>query len=72
LEAAFIKNKLAEKNINVSVGLAKSTLYYMSKHQLTAVVRASIHYYNTEEEIDIFGEALVAICTRAVPVFLSA
>jgi cysteine desulfurase / selenocysteine lyase len=62
LETTFIKNKLAEKNINVSVGLAKSTLYYMSKHQLTAVVRASVHYYNTEEEIDLFCAALVAIC----------
>jgi selenocysteine lyase/cysteine desulfurase len=65
LDPTLIKNKLAEKNINVSVGLAKSTLYYMSKHNLTAVVRASIHYYNTEEEIGIFCDALIALCEDA-------
>jgi len=47
-----IKTKLAAKNINVSVAMAKSTLYYMDKNQLTSVVRASVHYYNTQEEID--------------------
>ncbi|TWJ00695.1 selenocysteine lyase/cysteine desulfurase [Mucilaginibacter frigoritolerans] len=50
-EAVAIKNKLAEKQINVSVGLAQSTLIYMDKYHLTSVVRASVHYYNTEEEI---------------------
>jgi selenocysteine lyase/cysteine desulfurase len=51
IDSALIKNKLAAKHINVSVGQAKSTLYFMSKNGLTTIVRASIHYYNTEEEI---------------------
>ncbi|WP_259069364.1 aminotransferase class V-fold PLP-dependent enzyme [Mucilaginibacter sp. X4EP1] len=50
-EAPAIKAKLAEKQINVSVGQAHSTLIFMNKHHLTSVVRASVHYYNTEEEI---------------------
>jgi len=53
-----VKNLLAEKNINVSVGKAISTLFYMNKNHLSSTVRASVHYYNTEEEVDILCEAL--------------
>jgi cysteine desulfurase/selenocysteine lyase len=58
MESSLVKNRLAEKKINVSVGLAKSTLFYMSKNHLSSVVRASVHYYNTEEEITIICDAL--------------
>ncbi len=58
IESAVVKAELSKKNINVSVGLAKSTLYYMSKNQLTTVVRASVHYYNTDDEINIFSNVL--------------
>jgi cysteine desulfurase/selenocysteine lyase len=51
MDSSVIKSQLAEKQINVSVGQAKSTLIYMNKNQLSSVVRASVHYYNTEEEI---------------------
>jgi cysteine desulfurase / selenocysteine lyase len=51
MESELVKTRLGEKKINVSVGLAKSTLFYMSKNHLASVVRASVHYYNTEEEI---------------------
>ncbi|GAB3931201.1 aminotransferase class V-fold PLP-dependent enzyme [Mucilaginibacter myungsuensis] len=53
VESTAVKAKLTEKHINVSVGLPMSTPYYMSKHQLSSVVRASVHYYNTEEEVAI-------------------
>jgi selenocysteine lyase/cysteine desulfurase len=61
VESAVVKAKLAEKNISVSVGLAKSTLYYMSKNHLTSIIRASVHYYNTEEEITALCNAIMAI-----------
>jgi cysteine desulfurase/selenocysteine lyase len=51
MDSALVKTKLAEKQINVSIGQAKSTLFYMNKNHLTSIVRASVHYYNTEEEI---------------------
>jgi selenocysteine lyase/cysteine desulfurase len=51
--AADIRAKLAAKNINVHIGFAKSTLYYMNRKGLDGIVRASIHYYNTEEEIEL-------------------
>jgi len=56
-----IKARLSEKNINVSVGLAKSTLIYMNKNDLVDVVRASVHYYNTIDEINIFCKELTAL-----------
>jgi cysteine desulfurase/selenocysteine lyase len=61
MDNASVKAMLAEKrHINVSVGLAKSTMFYMNKNHLSTVVRASIHYYNTEEEIRVMCEALSA------------
>ncbi len=61
MDSTTVKNKMAEKRINVSVGKAKSTLIYMNRHQLSTVVRASIHYYNTEEEIDTMCRVLINI-----------
>jgi len=61
IESATIKNLLAEKQINVSVGKAISTLLYMNKNHLSSIVRASVHYYNTEQEIDILCDELKTI-----------
>jgi cysteine desulfurase/selenocysteine lyase len=61
MDSALVKTKLAEKHIHVSVALAKSTLFYMEKHQLTSIVRASVHYYNTEEEIKTMTAALTGL-----------
>lgn len=57
-DSATVKARLAEKKINVSVGAARSTLLYMNNRHLTSTVRASIHYYNTEEEIKIMCNVL--------------
>jgi cysteine desulfurase/selenocysteine lyase len=61
IDSAHIKSKLAEQRINVSIGKAISTLIYMNKNNLVSIVRASVHYYNTEEEIEILCEALKAM-----------
>jgi cysteine desulfurase/selenocysteine lyase len=58
IDSAFVKSELAAKQINVSVGKAISTLIYMNKNHLNSVVRASVHYYNTEEEISTLCDAL--------------
>jgi cysteine desulfurase / selenocysteine lyase len=50
--AAEVKAKLAAQHINVSIGFAKSTLYYMNRKGLDVIIRASVHYYNTEAEIE--------------------
>jgi selenocysteine lyase/cysteine desulfurase len=59
--SSHVKAELAVKKIHVSVGLAKSTLIYMNRNSLSTVVRASVHYYNTEEEINGMCEALESI-----------
>ena len=61
LESQEVKRRLAENHINVSVGLAKSTLLLMNRNGLKSVVRASVHYYNTEGEIDKFCAILAEI-----------
>jgi selenocysteine lyase/cysteine desulfurase len=40
---------------------ASSTLIYMKKNHLSSIVRASVHYYNNEEEIGQLCEALVSM-----------
>ncbi|MEO3403920.1 aminotransferase class V-fold PLP-dependent enzyme [Mucilaginibacter sp. CAU 1740] len=64
LAAVDVKNKLAEKHINVSVAKAVSTLIYMNKNHLGDIVRASVHYYNTEEEIEVLCEVLRGLTTH--------
>lgn len=58
IPATEVRTKLAAKNINVHIGLAPSTLYYMNRKGLNGIVRASVHYYNTEEEIELVCKEL--------------
>ncbi|WP_428327821.1 aminotransferase class V-fold PLP-dependent enzyme [Mucilaginibacter sp.] len=61
IDSAAVKNKLGEKHINVSVGKAISTRIYMDKNHLSSIVRASVHYYNTEEELQQLCTELAAL-----------
>lgn len=53
-----IQKYLRSKHINVSVSLVEYARLDMSKRHLPALVRASVHYYNTESELDIFCSEL--------------
>jgi len=46
--------KLVEQKMNVHVSRAASTRLDMDGRGLAGVIRASVHYYNTEEEIERF------------------
>ena len=56
-----IKEKLAERHINVTVSQTPSTRIDMEARGLNAVIRASVHYYNSEEEVERFVETLESI-----------
>jgi cysteine desulfurase / selenocysteine lyase len=53
-----VKNELSQKNINVSVSPVEYSRLDMEARGLKSMVRASVHYYNTEEEIARFCEQL--------------
>ncbi len=50
--------RLARARINVSVSRARYASLDLGKRGLDAVLRASVHYFNCEEEFDRFAEVL--------------
>jgi selenocysteine lyase/cysteine desulfurase len=50
--AQAVKAALADQHIRVTVSERSSTRLDMDRRDLDAVVRASVHYYNTEDELD--------------------
>ena len=57
-EAGAIKAALVAQGINVSESSGSGSLVSFQRRNLSAVVRASLHYFNTEAEIDRFIIAL--------------
>jgi selenocysteine lyase/cysteine desulfurase len=60
-----VKAALARKRINVSVSDAAWTRIDMDARGIPALVRASVHYYNSEEEVDAFAAAVAALLGRS-------
>lgn len=56
-----IKNYLAQKKIHVSISLEQYARLDLSERKLPALVRASVHYYNTESEVEVFCEAIKSL-----------
>ncbi|MCP4429252.1 MAG: aminotransferase class V-fold PLP-dependent enzyme, partial [Chloroflexi bacterium] len=59
--ADAIQESLRRQNINVSTSTVFSTRLDMEARALPDLVRASVHYYNTESEIDRLCEAMEGI-----------
>lgn len=53
-----IRRSLSDQQINVSVTTKSSTLLDMEARGLESMVRASVHYYNSEEEVERFCMAV--------------
>ncbi|WP_417513807.1 aminotransferase class V-fold PLP-dependent enzyme [Minwuia sp.] len=58
LDAVDVQDRLRARAVNVSTSSAASTRIDMTKRGLPTLVRASVHYYNTGEEIDRFTAAV--------------
>jgi selenocysteine lyase/cysteine desulfurase len=64
-EPVAIQQALAERCINVTVSTLTSTRLDMEARGLASVVRASVHYYNSEEEVERFCTTLKAFLCGA-------
>jgi len=58
ISASQIAKRMHAKNINVSVSTPASTLIDATQRQLPELVRASVHYYNDEDELTYFLDVL--------------
>lgn len=56
-----IRDRLAERRINVTVSSFRSTRLDMEARGLAGLVRASVHYYNSQEEVERFCATLAAL-----------
>jgi cysteine desulfurase / selenocysteine lyase len=61
MPADELKSALARRRINVSLSESSGTLLDMRERGLTAMIRASVHYYNSEEELERFAAALAEL-----------
>ncbi|MEZ5668238.1 MAG: aminotransferase class V-fold PLP-dependent enzyme [Alphaproteobacteria bacterium] len=64
MPAAAVQRQLAARRVNTSVSTVESTRLDMGERGLDAIVRASPHYYNSEDEIDAAVAAVAAIARR--------
>jgi cysteine desulfurase/selenocysteine lyase len=64
-EPVEIQRALAQSRINVTVSQQSSTRLDMEARGLTSVVRASVHYYNSEDEVEGFCATLAAFLSAA-------
>ncbi len=66
VDSEELVNALLQQGINLSASLRFSSVIDMDKRGLEGVARASIHYYNTEDEIDILVEKVEQIFAYAM------
>ena len=64
LDATDIAANLRENGVNTSVSGPESTLLDATKNKLPDLIRASVHYYNDEKELDIFIDKLQQILQK--------
>jgi selenocysteine lyase/cysteine desulfurase len=58
LSAGEVQSALAQRRVNVSVSDASAARLDLDPRGIVDLVRASVHYFNTEEEIDLLVETV--------------
>lgn len=61
MQAGEMRDKLRSFNINTSVSNVVYTRLDMEERGLEDILRASVHYYNSDEEIDLFCQRIKEI-----------
>jgi selenocysteine lyase/cysteine desulfurase len=61
MDSYRIKSEMKKRKINVSVSDGSGTLVSFHQRNIESVVRTSVHYFNTEQEIDTYIGALQEI-----------
>jgi len=61
VEAEAVRDALLAEKINVTSSSFRATILDMQARRLTAVVRASVHAYNTEEEVEQVAEKVASL-----------
>jgi selenocysteine lyase/cysteine desulfurase len=64
VEASQVQAELLQRRINTSVASVFSARIDMEQRGLAEVVRASVHYFNTEDELDRLVGAVAEIARR--------
>ena len=59
--AAEVQAALNRRNVNVSVAVASSARLDLDPRGIAELIRASVHYFNTEEEVDLLVETVGAL-----------
>ena len=59
-----IQRALALSKINVTVSRRPSTRLDMEARDLTGLLRASVHYYNSEDEVERFCTTVASLLCR--------
>ena len=64
MDAPTVKRELRSRSINTSLVRSASSLVDATRRHLPEMIRASVHYYNTSDEIDVLIESLREVQTR--------
>jgi len=61
MDSRVVKQRLAEDRINVSVSVDENSRLDLTDRGIRNLVRSSVHYYNTDEEVDWFCDRLLKL-----------
>jgi len=64
IAADEVQRKLLDMGINVSVSLQESGRLDLAERKIPQLVRASVHYYNSEDEMERFCDAVARVFTK--------
>ena len=65
--AQEVRERLAERRVRVTQVPAEHARWDLGRRRLAAVVRASVHVYNTAEDVEALASGLGAITARSAP-----